>query len=216
VFTTNVIGTQQLLARLRPHQSLIFCSTKDVYGQHSEDYSVVPETCSTAYCGQGAYEWSKLIAEHYVQYYARQNGFQAAIFRLSTIYAPVTPGNNGGFVSFFVRAVQNSQPLQLKLAGQQRRDLLYVDDLAHAFEQFINSSLAFGCYNIGGGLQNSVTLHQLVELIANLVGKPANLTLTPDPVTEQRHYVSDCQQLWQELQWQPTISIAEGLSYLLQ
>ena len=88
------------LENLRAGQVFIFCSTKDVYGNHIDSYDAVPESCSTAYCGQSAYEWSKLIAEKYVNYYAARAGARAAVLRLSTVYAPATPGNAGGFVSF--------------------------------------------------------------------------------------------------------------------
>src|ERR1051326_7086346 len=102
-FSVNVGGTINLLANLHAGQTFIYCSTKDVYGSHIDAYDEVPESCSTDYCGQGAYEWSKLIAEKYVQYYGARAGTKIGIFRLSTVYAPATEGNPGGFVSHFAR-----------------------------------------------------------------------------------------------------------------
>lgn len=215
-FTVNVDGTRKLLEHLRAGQTFIFCSTKDVYGNHIDRYEQVPESCSTDYCGQGAYEWSKLIAEKYVQFYGARAGVRVGIFRLSTVYAPATPGNAGGFVSFFARAVKNGEELKLKMKGEQIRDLLHVDDLSKAFEHFIGSDIPQGCFNIGGGARNALTLRELAEELARLSGREARLSLSDEPVREQIHYVTDIGLIALKLGWQPRISVTEGLTRLLQ
>src|SRR5207244_5940985 len=86
-FRTNAEGTANLLRHMQPNSVFIFASTRDVYGAHADDYGEVPENCSTEFCGQTAWEWSKLIGERYVEYYAAQRNFRACIFRLSTVYA---------------------------------------------------------------------------------------------------------------------------------
>src|SRR2546421_7640964 len=65
-FRANVEGTVNLLREMQPNSVFIFASTKDVYGAHADGYGEVPEDCSTEYCGQTPLEWSKLIAERYV------------------------------------------------------------------------------------------------------------------------------------------------------
>src|SRR5829696_9617905 len=72
VFLTNVEGTVNLLKNMRPGAAFIFASTKDVYGRFADNFAEVPEGCKTLYAGQSALEWSKLIAERYVEYYAHQ------------------------------------------------------------------------------------------------------------------------------------------------
>jgi nucleoside-diphosphate-sugar epimerase len=83
-FRTNAEGAANVVKHLRPGATFIFASTKDVYGSNAESYSEVPETCPTDYSGQTALEWSKLIGERYVEYYARQRGVRVCIFRMST------------------------------------------------------------------------------------------------------------------------------------
>lgn len=214
-FDINVGGTIKLLENLSQGQVFIYCSTKDVYGSHIDSYKQVPETCSTEYIGQNAYEWSKLIAEKYVEYYASKAKVRAGIFRLSTVYAPATEGNVGGFVSFFAKAVKIGQPLQLKMRGEQIRDLLHVEDLAKAFELFINSEINQACYNIGGGITNSITLYELTKLLGNLTERPAKVELSDEPVKEQIHYVTDISKLTRELNWQPKLDLETGLRTLL-
>src|SRR5256885_7120793 len=49
LFEVNVAGTINLLKNLRSKQIFIYCSTKDVYGSHIDQYEEVPESCSTEY-----------------------------------------------------------------------------------------------------------------------------------------------------------------------
>ena len=80
----------------------IFASTKDVYGRFADNYLEVPEQCPTVYAGQSALEWSKLVAERYVEFYAHRNNFRSCIFRLSTVYAPNSPDNTPNFVTRYI------------------------------------------------------------------------------------------------------------------
>ena len=75
-FLHNVEGTVNILRSIKKNATFIFASTKDVYGRFADNHSEVPETCQTLYSGQTALEWSKLIAEKYVDYYAHQNNFR--------------------------------------------------------------------------------------------------------------------------------------------
>src|ERR1044072_117164 len=123
VFLTNVEGTINILRSVRAGSVFIFASTKDVYGRFADNYSEVPETCPTVYSGQSALEWSKLIAERYVDFYAHQNDFRSCIFRLSTVYAPNSEGNTPNFVSHYVDAINKGERLRLPANGSPRRDL---------------------------------------------------------------------------------------------
>src|ERR1043165_1428913 len=105
-FRTNTEGTVNVLRNMRAGAVLIFASTKDVYGMHANAFVEVPESCSTAYCGQSALEWSKLIAEHYINYYAQELNLRSCIFRLSTVYARPSEDNESGFVTHYVESVK--------------------------------------------------------------------------------------------------------------
>ena len=140
-----------LLREMQPNSVFIFASTKDVYGPHADDFNEVPETCSTEYENHSALEWSKLIAERYVEYYAAQRNFRACIFRLSTVYARPSEGNENGFVTHYVEAVKRGWPLRLPLEGKPVRDILHVDDFSRACRAFIDSDMTRGLYNLGGG-----------------------------------------------------------------
>jgi len=216
-FRTNVEGTANVVKHLHPGAVLIYASTKDVYGAHANSYSeAVPETCPTDYCGQSALEWSKLVGERYVEFYARQRNFRACIFRLSTVYARPSDGNESGFVTHYVESVKRGWPIKLPLGGTPVRDILHVDDFAHACQAFIDSSQAYGLYNLGGGPENSATLSEMVGTIARLIDlEPAILDDNSLPHPVPVNYVSDLRRVNEELGWKPRIGIEEGLRSLL-
>ena len=215
-FRTNAEGTANVIRNLQPNAAFIYASTKDVYGAHSGSYDEVPESCPTNYDGQTALEWSKLIGERYVEYYARQHNIRACIFRMSTVYARPSEGNEPGFVTHYVESVKRGKVIRLPLNGQPVRDILHVDDFSRACQAFIESPQRFGLYNLGGGKDNSASLREIVDIIARqieLEPKVVNDDLLPHPVPV--NYVSDLSRIHSQLDWQPEIGIEEGLQSLL-
>ena len=215
VFLTNVEGTINLLKNCRPDSVFIFASTKDVYGRFADNFAQVPENCQTLYAGQSALEWSKLIAERYVEYYAHTLGFRSCIFRMSTVYGRASENTTPNFVGGYVEAINMGERIRLPGAGRPRRDLLHVEDFAAACRAFAESVIRHGLYNIGGGRSNSITLRELVAKMEDVSGLQAIVdeeNPLPDPVPT--NYVSDLSLIRQELDWEPKIGIEDGLRML--
>ena len=214
-FQTNAEGTANVIRRMRANSVFIYASTKDVYGAHADSYNEVPESCPTDYCGQTALEWSKLMGERYVDYYARQRGVRACIFRMSTVYARPSEGNEYGFVTHYVESVKRGRPITLPLGGHVVRDILHVDDFSRACKAFIDSSHSYGLYNLGGGT-NSATLREIVDTVGRLIQLEPIIEdddRAPHPVPV--NYVSDLTRIREQLGWQPQIGIEAGLRSLL-
>lgn len=214
VFLTNVEGTVNILREMKKNSVFIFASTKDVYGRFADNFREVPETCETLYAGQSALEWSKLIAERYVEFYANQRGFRSCIFRLSTVYAPRSNGNIPNFAGSYAEAINKGEPIRLPANGKPVRDLLHVEDLARACGAFAESVIRHGLYNIGGGGRNALSLGDLVKKLEEVSGLQAVISeeVAPDPVPMS--YVSDLSRISRELGWEPQIGLDEGLRML--
>jgi len=215
-FRTNAEGTANILRHMQPNAVFIYASTKDIYGSFADAYAEVPETCRTDYCGQSALEWSKLIGERYVDYYAHMRPLRACIFRLSAVYARATEGNEPGFVTHYVESVKAGRPVRLPLDGKPIRDILHVDDFSRACRAFIDSPLTYGLYNLGGGKSNATSLREIIDFVANLIQRESVIDETarlsaPVPV----NYISDLTRVRAELNWQPEIDIEEGLTSLI-
>lgn len=215
-FRTNTEGTVNILRHMSPNSVFIYASTKDVYGFFADEYDEVPETCRTDYCGQTALAWSKLVGERYVEYYAEQRGFRACIFRLSTVYARPSEGNEYGFVTNYVESIKRGWPMTLPFSGQPVRDILHVDDFSQACRAFVDSSQTGGLYNLGGGRANAASLREMTDRIAEMIQCSPVIDserLLPAPVP--LHYISDLSRISAELGWEPRIGIEEGLRSLI-
>lgn len=215
VFLNNVEGTINILREIREDAVFIFASTKDVYGRFADNYKAVSETCPTIYSGQTALEWSKLIAERYVEFYAHQRNFRSCIFRLSTIYAPNSENNAPNFVTHYADAINMGEHIRLPAKGAPRRDLLAVEDFAKACGAFINSVIRHGLYNLGGGRENSLTMRELVEKLETVSNLQAVIDEeNPLPAPVPMNYVTDLSLITQELDWKPEVDLDEGLRNL--
>lgn len=215
VFLTNVEGTINLLKNMRPGAVFIFASTKDVYGRFADNFAQVPESCPTLYAGQSALEWSKLIAERYVEYYAHALGFRSCIFRMSTVYGRTSAGTVPNFVGGYAEAINRGEPIRLPGGGHPKRDILHVDDFSAACRAFVDSVIRHGLYNIGGGRENTLTLRELVsrlEYVSALQAVVDSENPLPDPAP--MHYLTDLSLIKQELDWQPKMGLDDGLRTL--
>jgi len=218
-FEVNSDGTRWLCARLTEQHTLLLASTKDVYGAHADRYAVVPESCPTTLHGQNAYAWSKWLAEEYARFYAAQRGFQLCVLRLSTVFAPPTPGNPGGLVSRFADAIRHGQPLTLRWRGQQVRDVLPVTELVHVLRACAALSGTHDTFNdtfnIGGGPAYAFSLVELAQRIGRVCGRSPVLHLTDaePPPDDQRRYVSDLSKAGERLGWAPRFDLDAALKW---
>jgi nucleoside-diphosphate-sugar epimerase len=201
---------------MREGTVFILASTKDVYGANAAKYQEVDETCPTDFCGQSAFEWSKFVAERYVEYFARRQGVRACIFRLSSVYARHSGGNENGFVTHYVESVKHGWPIRLPKNEDPVRDILSVEDFSRACQAFVDSDRTFGLYNLGGGQDNAVSLRDIIGRVGRMI------ELTPVieedasmPLPVPLNYISDLRRVTDELKWRPEVGVEEGLRSLL-
>ena len=215
-FRTNAEGTANVIRNMKPGAAFIYASTKDVYGGNVHDVGEADEYTSTEYNGQTAFEWSKLIGERYVEYYARARGIRACIFRLSTVFARPSESNAPGFVTHYVESVKHRQPIRLPATVDPVRDILYVDDFSRACRSFIKSKIEFGLYNLGGGRLNAISLRDILKRIGTMIEIEPVIQDDPTmPAPVPLRYVSDITRAEGELDWRPQISIDDGLRVIL-
>lgn len=211
-FHTNADGTRNIIRNMREGSVLIYASTKDVYGSNASAYEFVPEDCPIDPNPASAFELSKLIGEQYVQFYARQRGVRACIFRMSAVFARPSDGNENGFVTHYVESVKHRWPIRLPAGIDPVRDILHVDDLSRACRSFIESKHEFGLYNLGGGRINAVSLRDIIGRVGKMLEIEPVIEEDPNiPPPVPLRYVSDLTRIEKELQWRPNVGIDFGL-----
>lgn len=215
-FVTNADGTRNIIRNMREGSVFIYASTKDVYGSEANEYEFVSEDCPIASNAASAFELSKLIGEQYVQFYARQRGVRACIFRMSAVFARPSGGNENGFVTHYVESVKHRWPIRLPAGVDPVRDILYVDDLSRACRSFIDSKHEFGLYNLGGGSENAASLRDIIGLVGRMIDIEPVIVDDPNiPPPVPLRYVSDLTHIGKELGWRPTVGIDDGLREML-
>lgn len=216
-YRTNAEGTANVIRNMRPGSTFIYASTKDVYGSNADGFEYVDEATSTDYCGQSAFEWSKLIGERYVEYYSRKQEIRACIFRLSTVFARPSEGNAPGIITHYVESIKHRTPIRLPKGVDPVRDILEVDDFARACREFIHSKkVNFGLYNLGGGRANAVSVRDIIKRVSTMIEIEPVIQEDPAlPPPVPLRYVSDITRVEDELDWRPFIGIDAGLRTIL-
>lgn len=233
--SVNVGGTLNLLeqARRRPDPpTVLFTSTNKVYGglhdvevvRRGERYEPAPRPLRTYGVGEdrplqfaSPYGCSKGSADQYVLDYARSYGLPTVVFRMSCIYGPHQQGNEDqGWVAHFVKRALAGEPITVYGDGRQVRDVLYVDDLLDAMLAAAGAAdrLAGQAFNMGGGPANTVSLLQLLDLIAARTGGHPRVDFGPWRVGDQRWYVSDTRRFAAATGWAPQVGVVEGTGRL--
>lgn len=194
-----------------PGIRIVFASTRQIYGRPrylpvDENHSLDPPDINGI---------NKLAGERYHTLYSKVYGLHCAVLRLTNVYGPrqLVRHNRQGFIGWFVRQVVRGEKIKIFGTGNQRRDLVYVDDVVEALLLAGLSDQANGkIYNLGGS--EPISLKDLVELMINVNGK-GEYELVPFPEERKKidigDFYSNFDKIKSELSWSPTIMLKEGL-----
>lgn len=236
-FEINALGTFNMLeAARKTGAAVVYCSTNKVYGDNvnkikliekkerydflDKDYKGgVPETLSTDLCEHTPYGASKFAGDVYVQDYAQRNEIDAAVFRMSCIYGTRQFGvEDQGWVAWFTLATLAGKPITIYGDGKQVRDILYVTDLVNAYASFLKKrdTLHHGVYNMGGGMENTISLLELLDVLEELTGKRSDIKFDDWRPSDQKVYISDTTKAKKDLGWNTKIGVKEGIKNLVE
>lgn len=230
-FTVNANGTLNLLEAARencPEAPFVFTSTNKVYGDLGLGLPVVsgkryaiPGHKGTAESQpldfHSPYGCSKGAADQYVRDFGRIYGLPTVVFRMSCVAGPRQFGTEDqGWVAHFVYSALQGQPVVIYGDGRQVRDVLCVEDLIRAFDavhQNIETTRT-EVYNVGGGLQNSVSLLELVDEIELLTGRRLECVADERRLGDQLVYITDNSKLQHDTGWTPEIGLRKTVRLL--
>jgi CDP-paratose 2-epimerase len=236
-FEINARGTLNLLEAVRAADNpppLIFTSTNKVYGNLADlefdkqgtRYAPMNDAIRERGINEdrpldfhSPYGCSKGAADQYVTDYARTYRLPALVFRMSCIYGPHQYGNEDqGWVAHFVIRSISGKPITIYGDGMQVRDILFVDDLVDAFllAQQHMKKLAGNAFNIGGGPKNSISLLELLDLLAELHGGDVSVRFENWRAADQRYYVADTSKFNGLTGWAPRVPVHEGVRRLYE
>jgi len=231
-FEINAVGTFNILECIRNHSKdsiLLYSSTNKVYGEF--EYDIIEcekryEYKDKEFCiGEeqlldfhSPYGCSKGTADQYVRDYNRIYGIKTVVLRQSCIYGPNQFGiEDQGWVSWFSIASIFDKKFSIYGDGKQVRDVLHVYDLTNLYKKIIsNIDICSGhIFNVGGGVDNTLSLLELIDLIENKLQKKIDFDFQSWRPGDQKIYISDISKVNKIIGWKPEITSEKGLEIMI-
>lgn len=205
--SANVAVTQQLLEAARSCEldRFVFASSSSVYG----DLRTYPAHESSELTPISPYGVTKLAAEHLCRVYADSFGVPTVSLRYFTVYGPRQRPDMA--THRLIEAARTGAPFPLFGDGSQIRDFTFVDDVVTANLLAASDSSPIGStFNVCGG--SETRLLDLVDLVGRTVGRPVEIDWRPAQPGDVHRTGGDSSQAHRHLGWEPTVSLAEGIS----
>ena len=192
-FDTNAVGTLNLLEAARracPDAPFIHMSTNKVYGDAPNLLPLVEletrwefadpamqngiaETFTIDQSKHSLFGASKVAADVMVQEYGRYFGMQTCALRGGCLTGPNHSGVElHGFLSYLIKCnLEGKKYTVFGYQAKQVRDNIHSYDVARFIWEFIQAPRSGEVYNIGGGKNNSCSMIEAFDRVAQLSGK---------------------------------------------
>ena len=237
-FEINTFGTFNLLDVVRkyaPETIILYSSTNKVYGDF--EYLTFEEKESRYVCKEfptgfpesihldfhSPYGCSKGCADQYLRDYNRMYGIKTIVFRHSSMYGTNQHATyDQGWIGWFcqkaleIKNEKLKQPITISGNGKQVRDVLHSIDVVDLYFKAKDSNDAYGqVFNIGGGIENSLSLLELFQMLENMLNIKICFSQLPWRESDQKVFVADNGKINNFTDWTPTITKEEGLSSMI-
>src|SRR6266542_406636 len=206
--STNVMGTIQVLeaARHARVRKLVYAASSSCYGLAEE----VPTTEKAPIHPEYPYALSKYMGEEAVLHWGQVYQLPVNSVRIFNAYGTRsrTSGAYGAVFGVFLAQKLAGKPFTVVGDGTQRRDFVYVTDVARAFYLAARTDRVNQTYNVGAG--NPQSVNRLVELLG---GEVVHLPRRPG---EPACTWADISRIRRELGWEPRVTFEQGVRTMLE
>jgi len=206
--STNVMGTVKVLecARHASVRKLVYAASSSCYG-----LADVPTPEDAPIQSEYPYALSKYMGEEAVLHWGKVYRLPVNSIRIFNAYGTRsrTSGAYGAVFGVFLAQKIAGKPFTLVGDGTQRRDFLFVTDVAHAFLLAATTHHVNEVFNLGAG--NPQTVNRLIELLGG--GEVVRLPKRPG---EPDCTWADISKIERELGWKPRVPFEEGVREMLK
>ena len=206
----NVRGTSIVAeaAHAAGVKALVFASSSSVYGESS---TVPFREDDPADRPVSPYAATKRAAEMVLAAAHHIHGFPVTCLRYFTVYGPRQRPEMA--IHKFARLMEASQPIPMHGDGSSSRDYTFVADAVRgtvgAIDAILQTEAGFRVYNIGG--EHPVTLKDLIERIAEALGREPEIHQLPDQPGDVPRTFAEVSRARGDLGYEPQVSLVEGL-----
>ena len=206
-YKSNVTGTFNVLQACRKHKvkKIIYAGSSSCYGIPDE----YPTKEIASIRPEYPYALTKNLGEQLVMHWCKLYNLPAISLRFFNVYGPRarTSGTYGAVFGVFLAQKLANKPFTVVGDGNQTRDFTFVSDVVNAIIAAAESDLSGEVINIGSN--NTYSINRLVELLGG------EITYIPKRPGEPDCTWADITKATQLLDWEPKVSLEEGVDILL-
>ena len=181
--------------------------TTDTPGlQEADAYPAMPEN---------GYGWEKLFSERMCHHYREDFNLSTRIVRYHNVYGPhgTFEGGREKAPAAICRKVIEAKlsgkyEIEIWGDGQQTRSFMHIDDCIQGSQKIMNSTII---EPINLGSSEMVTINQLVDIVEEIAGIQLKRSYQLNAPKGVRGRSSDNTLIKKLLQWEPSISLREGM-----
>lgn len=206
----NIMGTHVLLesAKVAGIKRFIHVSTDEVYGEQRADQDAMDE--EQVLEPTNPYAATKAGAEFLAKSYQRSFGMPIVITRGNNVYGPHQYPEK--LIPKFINQLSRGRKVTLHGTGSNKRNFLYVEDVARAFEIILFKAKVGQIYNVGGSNErtNLDVAKDLIRLSGYEGREDEMITFVEDRVFNDFRYHINSDRLI-ELGWREQVTWEDGL-----
>ena len=203
-------------ARLNGVKRYLYTSSACIYpGYKQKETDVTPLKESDAYPAdsEDGYGWEKLYMERVCRHYTEDFGLDTRVVRFHNIFGPLGTYDGGrekspAAICRKVALAKDGDDIEVWGDGEQTRSYCYVDDCVEGLYRLMQSDHRDP---INLGQDRMISVNELVDIVANIAGKRIGKRYDLTKPQGVRGRNSDNSRLRETLNWEPTISLEEGL-----
>lgn len=161
---------------------------------------------------ESPYALSKYLGECAVLHYGKVYRFRANSIRIFNAFGPRinTKGVYGSVFPVFFKQFLENRALTVVGSGNQKRDYIYVSDLAKAFTSLtFNRKINQEIFNVGSGRPVSINY-----LIKRLCGYKYPIVRLPNRPAEPKITFANISKIKKQLNWKPIVTFEDGLEIM--
>lgn len=203
----NVIGLLNVLTNCTRVgvKKIIFASSGATYGTPVR----LPVDEEVPQHPEAPYGITKMVAEYYLRYWHEANDLNFTALRYGNVYGPrQDPNGEAGVIAIFAKRFLNHEGVRIDWDGEQRKDYVYVEDVAHANMLAIehgNNEI----FCIGTG--NPVSVNEIYNILANITDYKPEITHAPKRAGDIYLSYFNYSKAERILGWKPQVSFEEGV-----
>ncbi|MBU2536721.1 MAG: UDP-glucuronic acid decarboxylase family protein [Chloroflexota bacterium] len=209
------LGTLNVLEMAKEKQAkFLLASTSEVYGDPLEHPQKEEYWGNVNPVGpRSMYDESKRFAEALTMTYHRQFHLDTKIARIFNTYGPRMKKEDGRAVPTFITQALQGKPLTVFGDGTQTRSFCYISDLVEGIYKLALSEINTP---INLGNPDEITILALARQILELTGSESDIQNRSLPEGEPKIRQPDISKAQELLQWQPSISLHDGLKRTIE